>query len=66
MGTILKYAPHDVDEKFDGMEKIPPRLLELRTKIHDVSYIDSAINRIAFILSKNLIDNPEELRFNFD
>ncbi len=66
MGTSLKYAPRNVDEKFDGMETIPPRLLELRTKIHDVSYIDNAINRIAFILSKNLIDDSEELKLNFD
>lgn len=65
MGTILKCESHNVDEKFDEMEKIPPRLLELRTKIHDMSYIDSAINRIAFVLSKNLIDNPEELKFTF-
>ena len=65
MGTILKCESRDIEEKFDEMEKIPPRLLELRMKIHDMSYIDNAVNRIAFILSKNLIDDPEELKFTF-
>lgn len=61
MSTALDCASYDVEEK---MEELSPRLLELRTKIRDENYLDNAINRIAYILSKNLIDNPEELQLN--
>lgn len=62
MDTFLKF---DVQKNYDQeIEEISPRLLELRTKIHDVNYLDNAINRIAYILSKNLIDNSEELQLN--
>ncbi len=62
MSTFLKF---DVQRNYDQeIENLSPRLLELRTKIHDVNYLDNAINRIAYILSKNLIDNSEELQLN--
>lgn len=62
MDTFLKF---DVQKKYDReIENLSPRLLELRTKIHDANYLDNAINRIAYILSKNLIDNSEELQLN--
>lgn len=62
MDTFLKF---DVQKNYDQeIEELSPRLLELRTKIHDVNYLDNAINRIAYILSKNLIDNSEELQLN--
>ncbi|MDE5580689.1 MAG: hypothetical protein K2J68_03090 [Treponemataceae bacterium] len=62
MSTFLEL---DVQKNYDQeIENLPPRLLELRTKIHDVNYLDNAINRIAYILSKNLIDNSEELQLN--
>lgn len=62
MSTFLKF---DVQKNYDQeIENLPPRLLELRTKIHDANYLDNAINRIAYILSKNLIDNSEELQLN--
>lgn len=62
MSTFLEL---DVQKNYDTeIENLPPRLLELRTKIHDVNYLDNAINRIAYILSKNLIDNSEELQLN--
>ncbi len=46
-----------------GGEAVPPRLLELRRKIHDESYIDSAVLRIAQVISRRLVENPEELQF---
>ncbi|MCH5283095.1 MAG: hypothetical protein J1E59_05515 [Treponema sp.] len=62
MGTFLEF---DIQKNYDQeTQNISPRLLELRTKIHDVNYLDNAINRIAYILSKNLIDNSEELQLN--
>ncbi|MBD5433230.1 MAG: hypothetical protein K2F89_05580 [Treponemataceae bacterium] len=62
MSTFLQF---DVQKNYDQeIENLPPRLLELRTKIHDANYLDNAINRIAYILSKNLIDNSEELQLN--
>lgn len=62
MSTFLEL---DVQKNYDQeIENLSPRLLELRTKIHDVNYLDNAINRIAYILSKNLIDNSEELQLN--
>ncbi|MCQ2596321.1 MAG: hypothetical protein MJ181_00605 [Treponema sp.] len=42
-------------------EKLSPRILELRKKIHDSNYLDDAVQRIAFVISQKLIDNPEEL-----
>lgn len=62
MSTFLEL---DVQKNYDQeIENLSPRLLELRTKIHDVNYLDNAINRIAYILTKNLIDNSEELQLN--
>lgn len=62
MSTFLQF---NVQKNYDQeIENLPPRLLELRTKIHDANYLDNAINRIAYILSKNLIDNSEELQLN--
>lgn len=62
MSTFLQF---DVQKNYDQeIENLPPRLLELRMKIHDANYLDNAINRIAYILSKNLIDNSEELQLN--
>ena len=62
MSTFLQF---DVQKNYDQeIENLPPRLLELRTKIHDANYLDNAINRIAYILSKNLIDNSELLQLN--
>ncbi len=41
---------------------LPPRILELRKKIHNREYIDNAIQRIAQVISNHLIENPEELK----
>ena len=41
---------------------LSPRLLELRKKIYTQEYLDSAIQRIAMVISRKLVENPEELR----
>ena len=43
---------------------ISPRLLELRKKIQDEDYIDNAILRIAQVISRKLVENPEELKMS--
>lgn len=42
---------------------ISPRLLELREKIHDEEYVNNAIQRIAQVISKKLVEEPVELQF---
>lgn len=42
--------------------RLSPRLLELRKKIHSEEYLESAIQRIAMVISKKLVENPEELK----
>ena len=37
------------------------RILELRKKILDENYIDNAIQRIALILSRQLVEKPKNL-----
>ncbi len=44
-------------------ECISPRLMELRRKIHDQEYVDNAIYRIAQVISRKLVEDPEELTF---
>lgn len=41
---------------------IPPRLLELRQKIHSEEYLENAIQRIAQVISGKLVENPDELK----
>lgn len=42
-------------------EKLSPRILELRKKIHDAEYLDNAVQRIAYVISRKLVETPEEL-----
>ncbi|MDE5897914.1 MAG: hypothetical protein K2H09_01415 [Treponemataceae bacterium] len=42
---------------------ISPRLLDLRKKIHNKEYVNSAIQRIAQVISRKLVENPDELQF---
>ena len=35
------------------------RVLELRSKIHDSEYVDSAVQRIAQVLSRKLVEDSE-------
>lgn len=39
------------------------RLLDLRVKIQQQDYLDNAILRIAQVISKKIVENPEELSF---
>lgn len=48
-------------EKTDD-SNLSPRILELRQKIHSEEYLENAIQRIAQVISKKLVENPEELK----
>ena len=48
-------------EKTDEVS-LPPRILELREKIHSEEYLESAIQRIAHVISSKLVENSEELK----
>ena len=37
-----------------------PRVMELRQKIHDAEYIDYAVQRIAQVLSRKIIEDSEQ------
>ena len=43
-------------------KRLSPRILELREKIHNEEYLNNAIQRIAQVISKKLVENPEELK----
>lgn len=38
-----------------------PRIMELRQKIHDAEYVDFAVQRIAQVLSRKLVDGEEQV-----
>ena len=42
---------------------ISTRLLELRVKIHDKDYVNNAIQRIAQVISRKLVEDPNEFLF---
>ncbi len=39
------------------------KVLELRRKIHDKDYINNAVQRIAQVISKKLVEKSDELKF---
>ncbi len=39
------------------------KVLELRRKIHDKDYINNAVQRIAQVISKKLVERSDELKF---
>ena len=41
-------------------EYVSPRILDLRVKIRDTAYVDNAVQRIAQVISRKLIENPED------
>ena len=43
--------------------ELSPRLTELREKIHNEEYLNNAIQRIAQVISRKLVEDPEELQF---
>ncbi len=62
ISSASKSATTLVLEKTTKDEQLPPRLLELREKIHNQEYLDNAIMRIAHVISTKLVENPEELK----
>ncbi|MCR4900040.1 MAG: hypothetical protein K5907_04405 [Treponema sp.] len=60
-GGISTATTTMVLEKTDD-SRLSPRLLELRKKIYTQEYLDNAIQRIAMVISRKLVENPEELR----
>ena len=40
-------------------QEVSPYILEIREKIHDATYLDGAIHRIAMILSRKLIEDND-------
>lgn len=66
MSAALDFAAYDVAEVESEYEyeDLPPRLLALREKIRDSAYLENAINRIASVISRNMVDNPDELHLN--
>lgn len=41
-------------------DNLSPKVLELRKKIHDSEYIDFAVQRIAQILSRKLVEDDDQ------
>ena len=60
-GGISTATTTMVLEKTDD-SRLSPRLLELRKKIYTQEYLDNAIQRIAMVISRKLVENPEDLR----
>ncbi|MGN0732161.1 MAG: hypothetical protein ACI4MA_09685 [Treponema sp.] len=54
----------DVALKEEPVEILSPKVIELRSKIHDADYINNAIARIAQVISKKLVENLEELKLS--
>ena len=57
---ITTYSDVIFDE--EPVEILSPKVIELRSKIHDEDYMNNAIQRIAQVISKKLVENPEELK----
>lgn len=43
-----------------SVSEFSPRILELRKKIHDSEYIDYAVQRIAQVLSRELVEDDDQ------
>lgn len=48
--------------KKTDVEELSPKVLELRLKIHDENYINNAIQRIAVVLSRRIVEKPQNLK----
>ena len=65
MVAIETVAPYiDVALEEEPVEILSPKVIELRSKIHDEDYMNNAIQRIAQVISKKLVENPEELKLS--
>lgn len=43
-------------------EELSPKVRELRLEIHDENYINNAIQRIAVVLSRRIVEKPQNLK----
>ncbi|MDR1784948.1 MAG: hypothetical protein LBR23_00555 [Spirochaetaceae bacterium] len=51
------------DEGYKKFQNEPSlRILELRQKIKDRSYLDNAVQRIAFVMSRQLVEDSQAER----
>lgn len=41
---------------------VSARILELRRKIQDEAYIDNAVQRIALVLSRRIVEKPKSFK----
>ena len=41
---------------------VPERILELRRKIHDPEYMNDAVQRIAIVLSRRIVEKPRNIK----
>lgn len=48
----VSFEKHDKD-------KLSPRVLELRQKIQDKNYLDFAVQRIAQVVSRKIVEEPD-------
>lgn len=64
MVALETIAPCIDVELEEPVEIMSPKVIELRSKIHDEDYINNAIQRIAQVISKKLVENPEELKLS--
>lgn len=64
MVAVETVAPCIEIAKEEPVEILSPKVLELRNKIHDEDYLNNAIQRIAQVISKKLVENPEELKLS--
>jgi hypothetical protein len=56
MNTVApEFAPRGTQKK-SSQEMPPSRVLELQEKIRDKAYLEGAIARIAFVMSKQLVE----------
>lgn len=39
-------------------QEVSQRILELREKIHDETYMNNAVQRIALVLSRKIVEKP--------
>lgn len=44
-------------------DSLSPRIMELRSKIYNEEYLNNAIQRIAQVISKKLVEDPSEFQF---
>jgi len=62
VSSTLSGSSTIVLEKTDD-SGLSPRLLELREKIYNEEYLNNAIQRIAQVISRKLVETPDELSF---